>query len=37
VSSQNVVQANAPKKIRGTPTVGSMPPTRPSGGGPEVR
>src|SRR5947199_179917 len=37
VSSQNVVHANAPKKIRGTPTVGSMPPTRPSGGGPEVR
>jgi len=37
VSSQNVVQANAPKKIRGTPTVGAMPPTRPSGGGPEVR
>src|SRR5256885_1263277 len=32
VSSQNVVQANAPKKIRGTPTVGSMPPTRPCGG-----
>src|SRR2546430_6129918 len=37
VSSQNVVQANAPKKIRGTPTVGAMPPTRPPGGGPEVR
>ena len=37
VSSQNVVQANAPKKIRGTPTMGSMPPTRASGGGPEVR
>ena len=37
VSSQNVVQANAPKKIRGTPTVGAMPPTRRSGGGPEVR
>src|SRR5437879_644738 len=33
VSSQNVVQANAPKKIRGMPTVGSMPPTRHSGGG----
>ncbi len=37
VSSQTVVQANAPKKIRGTPTSGAMPPTRPSGGGPEVR
>jgi len=37
VSSQTVIQANAPKKMRGTPTVGAMPPTRPSGGGPEVR
>jgi hypothetical protein len=37
VSSQTVVQANSPKKIRGTPTGGAMPPTRPSGGGPEVR
>ncbi len=37
VSSQNVVQANAPKKLRGTPTMGAMPPTKPSGAGPEVR
>ncbi len=37
ISSQNVVQANAPKKLRGTPTVGAMPPTKPSGAGPEVR
>src|SRR5947208_1967997 len=37
VSSQNVVQANAPKKIRGTPTMGSMPPTRASGNKPEIR
>src|SRR2546426_10544890 len=37
VSSQTVIQANAPKKIRGTPTGGAMPPTRPSGGGPEGR
>lgn len=37
VSSQNVVQANAPKKLRGTPTVGAMPPTKPPAFGPEVR
>jgi hypothetical protein len=37
VSSQTVVQANAPKKIRGSPTGGATPPTRPSSGGPEVR
>ncbi len=37
VSSQNVVQANAPKKIRGTPSIGGMPPTKPSGSAPEVR
>jgi hypothetical protein len=33
VSSQTVIQANAPKKMRGTPTVGAMPPTgRPAAG-----
>jgi hypothetical protein len=37
VSSQNVIQANAPKKLRGTPTLGVAPPSKPSGGGPEVR
>ena len=37
ISSQNVVQANAPKKLRGTPTVGAMPPTKSTGAGPEVR
>src|SRR5438093_1353590 len=26
VSSQTVIQANSPKKLRGTPTVGAMPP-----------
>ncbi len=37
VSTQNIVQANAPKKLRGTPTVGAMPPTRPTTAGPEIR
>ncbi len=37
VSSQNVVQANAPKKLRGTPTFGAIPPTKASGAGPEIR
>jgi hypothetical protein len=37
VSSQNVVQANSPKKLRGTPTLGASPPSKPSGAGPEVR
>jgi hypothetical protein len=37
VSSQNVVQANAPKKLRGTPTMGAMPPVKASSGGPEIR
>src|SRR2546430_16905337 len=35
-SSQNVVRANAPKKIPATPTFGPMPPTRPPGGAPAV-
>jgi hypothetical protein len=37
VSSQNVIQASAPKKLRGTPTLGASPPSKPSGAGPEVR
>ena len=38
VSSQNVIQASAPKKLRGTPTIGGgSPPSKPSGAGPEVR
>lgn len=37
VSSQTVIQANSPKRLRGTPTVGAMPPTKPSGSGPEIR
>lgn len=36
VSSQTVVQVNAPKNLRGTPT-GQSPPTSPKHGGPEVR
>jgi hypothetical protein len=37
VSSQTAIQANSPKKLRGTPTVGAMPPTKPSATGPEIR
>src|SRR5438128_11951793 len=37
VSTQTVIQANAPKEMRGTRTVGAMPPTRPSAGRPAVR
>jgi hypothetical protein len=37
VNTQNVIQVNAPKKLRGTPTVGGQPPSRPGVAGPEVR
>src|SRR5439155_25527777 len=37
VSSQNVVQANPPKKIRGTPTMCSFAPSRASARGPARR
>ncbi len=36
VSSQTVVQVNAPKNLRGIPTVG-VPSASPKRGGPEVR
>lgn len=36
VSSQTVVQVNAPKSLRGTPTT-TTPPTGPKHGGPEIR
>src|SRR5438128_12068857 len=34
VSSQTVIQPHAPKAIRGTPSGGAMPPTRPPGARP---
>jgi hypothetical protein len=39
VSSQTVVQVNAPKNLRGTPSIPGGPgmPTAPRRGGPEVR
>ena len=39
VSSQTVVQVNAPKSLRGVPTIPGAPgaPTAPRRGGPEVR
>jgi len=36
VSSQTIMQVNAPKNLRGTPTM-QAPPTAPRRGGPEVR
>jgi hypothetical protein len=37
VSSQTIVQVNAPKTLRGVPTTGTPPSTAGRRGGPEVR
>ncbi len=36
INSQNILQVNAPKALRGTPTM-PVPPTGPKHGGPEIR